>query len=69
LLHAVEQYAKKVECLEVWEALSKNHPFAKESNSLHDAYGFYKEKGYAISDDYDISWKNEIPCNLLTKII
>jgi hypothetical protein len=53
----------------VWEALSKDHPFSKENNAKHDAYGFYDKNGYSISKKHEISWREEIVCNLIFKEI
>lgn len=67
LLMALEKSAEDLHCLCVWEALSKDHPFASENNPGYDAYGFYENQGYSISIGHSISWREMVPCNLLSK--
>lgn len=69
LLKGVESLARKLSCAVIWEALSKDHPYAQNNNKNHDAYGFYEWMGYEISPEHTISWQQKIPCNLIYKKI
>lgn len=40
LLRELEQLAKNRNCRRICEALAQNHPYKKEINPKHDAYGF-----------------------------
>ncbi len=71
LLRELEQLAKNRNCRRICEALAQNHPYKKEINPKHDAYGFYLGRGYSIEHAYAISWHSgkylDVPCFLFTK--
>ncbi len=57
LLDAVEVMAKKINCAVVAEALDVNHAYKIENNPDHDAFGFYKSRGYVLDAEHKWEWK------------
>lgn len=71
LIVQIEKLAKRIGCLEVWEALSTTHPYSSSINSQHDAFGFYETLGYSFDSRDILTWSPEsniaIPCYLFRK--
>lgn len=72
LLKELEKKALELNCHEVWEALSINHPYSKAINNQYDAYGFYKNAGYIMDNKHSLVWSPSnnsisIPCILFRK--
>lgn len=73
LLKALEKKAKDLGCKEVWEALSKDHPYSNMQNANFDAFGFYLSQGYDLDEATHLIWQPSeevsISCFLFRKRI
>ena len=71
LLTAVVQKANEFQCLEIWEALSTDHPYKIENNAEFDAFGFYISQGFTVDYTQTVNWKPSndisIPCYMFRK--
>lgn len=71
LLGALEEKARELHCIEIWEALAKDHPYKKENNPKFDAFDFYVAHGFTYDDDIDFTWQpnanTSIGCYLFRK--
>ncbi len=73
LLTGIEKIASENHCLEIWEALSIEHPYSAAKNPDFDAFGFYDRQGYTVDESAMAAWEpNEtlkIPCFVFRKVL
>jgi hypothetical protein len=72
LLASIENKARELNCMEIWEALAINHPYKKENNKNFDAFGFYESQGYTFDKNL-LTWEPNstisIPCYVFRKLM
>jgi hypothetical protein len=57
LLAAVEERARSLGVREIVEALDARHPYSKEQNPEHDAFGFYAAHGFEQDHSSHLAWQ------------